>query len=141
MSEQMITHEPAFLGFQGLKVWQLAMELVVLVRDFTEQLPNGEQHQITSQLRRASVSIPINIAEGKGRNTSKDYAHFVAMARGSACEVWTLLEICNRIKLGPDPSPCKAMAERVMQMLWKLGGALTRDRPRRSATAIEQDRV
>ena len=126
MSESLRENEAPILSFKDLKVWQLGVELVVLVRNFTLELPASEQFQITAQLRRASVSIPTNIAEGRGRNTRKDYAHFVAIARGSACEVWTLLEVCERLKIGAGTRECKVMVERIIQMLWKLGKSLSR---------------
>ncbi|MCB1216748.1 four helix bundle protein [bacterium] len=77
---------------RDLIVWQRSMQLVRQVYELTRRFPREELYGLTSQLRRATVSIPANISEGHGRGTRRDYAHFVTMAMGSACEVETLLE-------------------------------------------------
>lgn len=74
-------------GFEDLDVWQHCRPLVVLVYRITSLFPPTEQFGITSQMRRACVSISSNIAEGSARNSSKDFARFIAMALGSAAEL------------------------------------------------------
>ena len=82
---------------KDLKVWQESMDLVVMIYDITEQFPSKEAFGLTSQLRRASVSIPSNIAEGAGRKGGKEFSRFLYIALGSLSEVETQLEISQRL--------------------------------------------
>lgn len=84
-------------GYQELKVWQIGMQVSVDVYRLTEAFPKSEIYGLTSQIRRASVSIPSNIAEGHERDTTKDYLRFLSMARGSLAELETQLLIANRL--------------------------------------------
>ena len=70
-------------SFKDLEVWQLSHQLVLDVYKLIEEFPKQEEYRLTSQLVRAVISIPTNIAEGKGRSTIKDYLHFLIIARGS----------------------------------------------------------
>ena len=79
---------------QDLEVWQKAIGFVTQVYKFTESFPKSEIYGLTNQIRRASVSIPSNIAEGAGRESEKEFAHFLAIANGSAFEVETQLYLC-----------------------------------------------
>src|ERR1700752_4771357 len=79
-------------SFQDLRVWQEAIKLAVAIYGTTEKFPKHELYGLTSQIRRAAVSIPSNIAEGKGR-TNKDFSRFLMQARGSLWELETQLEI------------------------------------------------
>jgi len=83
---------------RDLRVWQLSKALVVDVYQITQGLPPNELYGLSSQLRRAAVSIPANLAEGHGRNTRNDYAYFVGIAYGSLMELETLVEICCDLK-------------------------------------------
>ncbi|MBI4352953.1 MAG: four helix bundle protein [Candidatus Omnitrophica bacterium] len=78
-------------SFEGLKVWQKGMDLVREVYKASQSFPKEERYGLTSQLRRAAISIPLNIAEGKGRYHKKEYVQFLYTARGSIYEVMTLL--------------------------------------------------
>ena len=78
-------------------VWQKAMQLVKLVYEQIKLLPSEERFALADQLRRAVTSIPSNIAEGNGRASNKDYAHFLAIARGSLYETMTQLEIAESL--------------------------------------------
>ncbi|PKQ45761.1 four helix bundle protein [Confluentibacter flavum] len=82
---------------KDLKVWQESMDFVVMIYDITEQFPSKEAFGLTSQLRRASVSIPSNIAEGAGRKGGKEFARFLYISMGSLSEVETQLEISFRV--------------------------------------------
>jgi len=79
--------------FRNLIAWQKGKQLVRDVYLLTKNFPKEELFGLTSQLRRAAVSIPSNIAEGKGRGTPKDFCHFLVQARGSLFEVETQLEL------------------------------------------------
>ena len=82
---------------KDLKVWQESMTLVVAVYKATEDFPKHEIYGLTSQIRRASISIPSNIAEGAGRRGNKEFIRFLYIALGSLSEVETQLEIAFRL--------------------------------------------
>jgi four helix bundle protein len=77
--------------YKDLKVWQKAVELITKIYKVTDSFPSKEQFGIISQINRSAVSIAANIAEGAGRNTKKDFNHFLSISLGSACELETLL--------------------------------------------------
>lgn len=81
-------------NYKDLKIWQKGREIVKDVYSLTSKLPAKEQFGLTSQLCRAAISIPSNIAEGAGRESEKEFAHFLAIANGSAFEVETQLYLC-----------------------------------------------
>ena len=78
-------------------VWQKAMDLVEVVYRATAAFPKEETYALTSQIRRAVVSVPANIAEGQGRRLPREYLYFLANARGSLLELDTHLEIAVRL--------------------------------------------
>ena len=80
-------------SYRDLIVWQKAMVLVTLVYKLSKKFPEDEKFGLTSQIKRSSVSIPSNIAEGYGRKYSNDYSRFLQMARGSLYECQTQFEI------------------------------------------------
>jgi len=82
-----------------LKVWQLAMDIVMDVYRLTESFPSEEKFGLTSQMRRCAVSVPSNISEGAARNTQKEFINFLHIAQGSLSELDTQLEIALRLKL------------------------------------------
>ena len=79
-----------------LDVWKLSMDFVIELYDITDKFPVDERFGLTSQLRRAGVSIPSNIAEGAGRHSLKEFMRFLHISRGSLAEVATQLEIARR---------------------------------------------
>lgn len=85
-------------SFKDLIVWQRSMDLAVRIYRITQKLPASEQFGLTSQLRRASVSIPSNIAEGYGRQSTGNYRQFLSISRGSLMEMETQINICERLK-------------------------------------------
>lgn len=85
-------------GYRELKVWQLGMSLTTRVYKLTGNFPQHELYGLTSQLRRASVSIPSNIAEGHARSTPKEMIRFCSIAKGSLAELET--QILVSIELG-----------------------------------------
>lgn len=84
-------------GHEGIAAWRKAKTFAVGVYKATANFPREELYGITSQLRRAAVSVPANIAEGKARGTDKDYVRFLYIARGSCAELETLLEISREL--------------------------------------------
>ena len=103
--------------YEELVVWQKAMELVRLVYQATRRFPLDERFALTDQLRRAVVSIPSNIAEGNGRGSNKDYAHFLSIARGSLYETMTQLRIAKDLGYLDDYSQIEDIAAEVGRML------------------------
>lgn len=84
-------------SYKDLIVWQRSMELVVEVYGLTELFPKSETYGIISQMRRAAVSIPSNIAEGRKRSTRKDFRQFLIIAYASSSELETQIEISKRL--------------------------------------------
>src|SRR5881296_3917583 len=82
---------------EKLQTWIESVDLVLNIYRATEVFPREEKYGLTSQIRRAAVSIPANIAEGAGRHSSKEFAHFLSNAQGSASELETELIISNRL--------------------------------------------
>jgi four helix bundle protein len=82
---------------RDLVVWQKSMDLVVKVYELARMLPSDERFAMTSQMTRAAVSIPANIAEGKGRGTPREYVQFLRIARGSLMELDTYVELICRL--------------------------------------------
>lgn len=82
---------------KDLDVWKMAIELVVNVYQITSSFPKEEIYGLTSQLRRCSVSIPSNIAEGAGRSSIKEFSRFLSIALGSLAELETQMIISNRL--------------------------------------------
>ena len=83
--------------FQELKVWQKAMDMSVSIYRCTENLPNTEKFGLISQIRRSTISICSNIAEGAGRNTKGEFIQFLGIANGSAYELQTQIELAYRL--------------------------------------------
>lgn len=84
-------------SFRNLVVWQKAKALVAEIYKITQLFPREEIYGLTAQLRRAAISIASNIAEGKGRNTDRDFKHFLRQARGSLYELENQLEIASEL--------------------------------------------
>ena len=82
---------------QNLEAWLKGIDLVTDVYKGTERFPKEERYGLTSQIRRAAVSIPANIAEGAGRHSKKEFAHFLSNSQGSASELETELVIAPRL--------------------------------------------
>jgi four helix bundle protein len=84
-------------SYKDLLVWQKAMDLVTAIYQSTAAFPTDERFGLTSQLRRAAVSIPSNIAEGQGRLSEREFRQFLGQARGSLMEVETQLQIAQNL--------------------------------------------
>lgn len=99
--------------------WQKAMELTGMIYQLTRGFPAEERFGLTNQLRRASVSVPSNIAEGKGRISTGELVQFLGMARGSVLEVQTQLEIAMMLGFGEETEIDRAhcLASEVLRIL------------------------
>ena len=84
-------------NYQDLTAWQEAMNLVELIYKLTKDFPREEQYCLITQLRRAAISIPSNIAEGQGRRAEKEFSYFLKIAHGSLREVETQILIAKRL--------------------------------------------
>ncbi|HEX6313275.1 MAG TPA: four helix bundle protein [Gemmatimonadaceae bacterium] len=109
----------SYRSFKKLEVWQDGIELVVDIYRLTEPFPSWERFGLTSQLRRAGVSVPTNIAEGYGRATRGEYLNQLSVANGSLNEVDTLCVICQRLGLG-DPARLIDVTSRVTSLQKRL---------------------
>jgi four helix bundle protein len=115
-----------------LEAWNKALELVTEVYRTTENFPREERYGLTSQIRRAAVSIPANIAEGAARFSSKEFARFLSNAQGSASELETELIIAHRLRYLDDAnfSGLSNQLERIGRLITGLskhvGGTIVR---------------
>ena len=90
-------------SYKDLDVWKLAVDFVKDVYEITGRFPPAEVYGLTGQIRKAAVSIPSNIAEGQGRNSAKEFRHFLAISLGSLAELETQLIIAEKIGyINPD---------------------------------------
>lgn len=108
--------------YRRLTVWQRSMEAATEVYTLVKKLPKEELFAMSSQMRRAAVSIPSNIAEGNGRPSAKDCLNFLGIAYGSKSELQTQLQICVNIGYlsETDIEKCMALLEEVERMLYSL---------------------
>lgn len=109
-------------SYKELKVWQRSMELVKDVYSVTKKLPKEEIYVISSQLRRAVISIPLNISEGRKYSTRKEYNKFLRISYGSASEVETILEIIIQLDyISRDAlKPTIKKVDEIKAMLYKM---------------------
>jgi four helix bundle protein len=83
--------------FKNLKVWQMGMDLVVMVYSIVKDYPKEERYDLVSQITRSAISVPSNIAEGSGRNTDKDFAKYLSQSLGSLYELETQIITSYRL--------------------------------------------
>ena len=123
-SEQRIDNSPPKKtgSYRDLVVWQKSIDLCTTTYALTKKYPRDELFALTSQTRRAAVSIPANIAEGYGRNTKKEFAHFLSISQGSLTELETLLTIAKNLSYctSEDCSTIDKLANEVGRMLYSL---------------------
>lgn len=112
--------------YRDLLVWQKAKAVAVGVYRATEQFPKSELFGLTSQMRRAAISVVSNIAEGQGRGSKPDFAKFLCMARGSLLELDTQLEIAGELGLGnaDELSNLREQCYRTLGLLNRLLSAI-----------------
>jgi len=107
-------------SYQDLRVWQQAMVLARYVYRLTEKFPKHELYGLVSQIRRAAVSVPSNIAEGKGHRSDKEFLHFLFHARGSLFEVETQILLAQQLQYISD-----AESAEVRQLIAPVARSLT----------------
>jgi len=111
--------------FRELIAWQKAMDLVTQIYAVTQGFPSDERYGLTSQMRRCSVSIPSNIAEGQARNSTGEFKQFIGVARGSIAELTTQILIAERLGFLSDGKKTIEMAEEVGRILTGLSQSLS----------------
>ena len=106
--------------YQKLVVWQSAMDLVATIYTASKRFPKSEQFGLTSQMRRAAISFPSNIAEGSSRGSDKDFNRFLNIAQGSLTELETQILIAKRLSYLNDESQLLEHTNRVFAMIVNL---------------------
>jgi four helix bundle protein len=86
------------INYKYLKVWQISMDIAEQIYSLTQGFPKQETYGLTSQLQRAAVSIPSNLAEGHTRDSTKEFLHFISIPLGSLAELETQLILAQRFK-------------------------------------------
>jgi len=117
--------------FEKLDVWQKSVDFADRIYEVTRGFPSDERFGLTSQLRRAAVSISSNIAEGSGRSSDNDFAHFVQIAYGSLMEVVSQIHIAKRQAMLAEESfqDLYSQADEISRMLSGLRSSLLRTQP------------
>jgi four helix bundle protein len=113
-------------SYKELTVWQKSIELVIEIYELTKKFPNEEIYGLTSQIRRASVSIPSNISEGFSRRHRKEYSQFIRIAFGSGAELETQIIISKKLKYANEKEyeTIDSLLVEIMKMLNSLNSAL-----------------
>ncbi len=114
--------------YRELEVWKAGMQLAERCYRATEGFPKREMFGLTSQIRRAAASVPANVAEGQGREHTKEFLRHVSIARGSVMEIETHLILANRVGLLPSQEleDLLTLTDRISRMLTGLKKALYR---------------
>ncbi len=115
-------------SYRDLIVWRKAVDLVSLIYISTRAFPKEEMYGLTSQIRRAGVSIAANVAEGQGRNSKGEFRQFLGVAQGSLAELETLLTIAGNLQYltGPCASELLTKCEEIVRLLAGLKNSLNR---------------
>ena len=106
-------------NFRDLKVWKKSIDVVMKVYGICSRLPKEEKYALGDQMRRAAVSISSNISEGDGRNSIKDYTHFLDIARGSTYELTTQIIICEKLNYisADEAQEIEGLCDEISKML------------------------
>ena len=107
----------ALNSYKDLRVWQRGIELVKEIYRISSQFPKNETYGLASQIRRAAISIPSNIAEGYTRKSLKEYLQFLRVAYSSAAEIETQLTIAQDLYRNINYSKAKSFLEEIQKML------------------------
>jgi four helix bundle protein len=114
-------------NYRELIVWQKAMDLVEMIYRVSRQFPREELYGLTSQIRRAAVSIPSNIAEGQARQSTAEFRNFLSIAQGSRAEVETQLMIAQRLGYlsSQNATEILNLTEEIKRMIYSLTAKLS----------------
>ena len=107
-----------------LKVWQASIQLVKEIYVVTKAFPNEETYGLVSQMRRSAISVPSNIAEGAARGGTKEFIHFLGVARGSLSELETQLHISRELGYVPNAQDVDVRIEEIFRLLGGLVSSL-----------------
>ena len=112
---------------RDLIVWQKGMDLAVLVYRLTKRFPPNETYRLVAQATRAAASVPANIAEGHARSSRRDFANFIAIAKGSLMEAETFVTLGGRLGYvtGEEVAPVLSLITEISKMLTALRARLT----------------
>ncbi len=102
-------------SYKDLLIWQKGLEIVSNVYKLVEDFPKNELYALTSQIKRASISIPSNIAEGYGRSSTQSYISFINISRGSLFELETQLIIANELKFVKNQDLYNTIIEQILE--------------------------
>ncbi len=100
-----------------LKVWQRSIDFVIEIYKLTEEFPKSELYGLTGQMRRAAVSIASNISEGAGRNSRKEFKHFLSISQGSVAELETQLIIAEKLDYCSDINTLFSELDEISKMI------------------------
>jgi four helix bundle protein len=112
-------------SYQDLDVWKKAMAACVACYQVTRGFPREEQYGLSAQLRRAAVSVPLNISEGNYRSGTKEYCRFLSIARGSAAEVRTCLQLASALGYLDPGQTLEQEYDQISRMLYAMIKKLT----------------
>jgi four helix bundle protein len=121
--------------YHDLVVWQRAIEFTVSIYQLTRNFPKDEQYGLTSQMRRASVSVASNIAEGRGRLNAGEFRQFLGLAQGSVYELQTQLVVARRLEMASDRfmNQAESLSNEVSKMLGSFIQTLNARKPKLEA--------
>jgi four helix bundle protein len=105
---------------EQLEAWKFAMQLVKAVYQFTAEFPIEERYGLAQQMRRAAISIPSNLAEGAGRNSAKEYLHFIGISRGSLAELETQMQLAIMLDFAKPEHVAFELADHTGKLLTGL---------------------
>jgi len=113
-------------NFKELHIWQRSIKMAVVIYKISSTFPSAEKYGLISQVKRAVVSIPSNIAEGAGRNSDNEFNHFLGVALGSAFELYTQLVISRELALvnADTVEPVLTELEEIQKMIYGFKGTL-----------------
>ncbi len=116
-------------SYRDLVVWQKSIDLSALIYAITDQFDKAEKYGLTSQIRRCSVSVASNIAEGSARGTDKEFVQFLHIARGSLAELYTQMTVAYRINYisKEQMKDAEHRIDEIGKMLHGLKSSLTKD--------------
>jgi len=121
-----VEKQDSLQSYKQLTVWQKAIDLASEIYRLTDKFPKQEQYGLTSQMRRAAISIPSNIAEGYKRRHRAEYLQFLSIANGSAAELETQLILARRLlpHLDGDFSKSECLLDEILKMLYVMSSRL-----------------